>query len=78
MEIVINKKAQILLKEGTGAMLAYGRDIVGYIKEVAEVAQKQIENLQRKTEKLLFIVDEYGERALIPCEEVKGINYLKD
>lgn len=69
----MDKKAQIVLKEGTRAMVEYGNAIWGYIKEVTEVAKSKI---SESGDKILFVIDEFDERLLISCNDIRNINYL--
>lgn len=74
----MNKKAQIVLREGTGAMKEYGKAFWGYIRDLAEVYHKEVKEMFKDPceAKILLIVDEFGEKALIPCEDIENITYV--
>jgi hypothetical protein len=73
MEILINKKARILLKEGTGAMTEMGKAFWGSIKDLTEVYQQGLSNYITK---ILLVEDAYGEKALIPVDDIETIQYI--
>jgi hypothetical protein len=78
MDILMNKKARIVLKEGTGAMMEFGKAFFGYIKDLAEVYHKDIKDFFQNTykAKLLLVEDDFGEKSLIPFEDVETIQYI--
>jgi hypothetical protein len=73
MEILINKKARILLKEGTGAMREMGKAFWGSIKDFTEVYQQ---NLSGYISKILLVEDAFGEKSFIPLDDVENIQYI--
>lgn len=77
MEILINKKARIILKEGTGAMMEYGKAFFGYIKDLTEAYNKDVKDfIDNYTSKIVLVEDEYGEKSLIPFEDIENIQYV--
>lgn len=78
MEILLNKKARIILKDGTGAMMEYGNNMLGYIKDLTEVSTKGVRNFYyRYIPKILLFEDDFGEKSLIPLEDIENIQYIK-
>lgn len=78
MEVLLNKKARIILKEGTGAMIEYGKNMLGYIKDLTDASTEGVKNLYYSyTPKILLFEDDYGEKSLIPLEDVENILYIK-
>lgn len=77
MDILINKKARIILKEGTGAMMEYGQAFFGYIKDLTQVYHKDIKDMyERYHSSILLVEDAFGEKSLIPCEDIDNIQYV--
>jgi hypothetical protein len=77
MEIWMNRKAKIILKEGSAAMKEFGTTFWGRIKDITFVNNKDNQNLVLSTvSKLLFVQDFFGEESLIPVEEIENIQYL--
>lgn len=67
MEIRINSKAKIFLKEGTRATQEFGSIFWGYIKDLTKSSLRNA--------CLLLVQDSFGEQSLIPCEDVEIIVY---
>jgi len=77
MEIWMNRKAKIILKEGSAAMKEFGNAFWGRIKDITFVDYKDKNNRILSTvSKLLFVTDFFGEESLIPVEEIENIQYL--
>lgn len=77
MEIWMNRKAKIILKEGSAAMKEFGIAFWGSIKDITFVNEKDNQNsILSSVSKLLFVQDSFGEETLIPVDEIENIQYL--